>query len=149
MVERSGVHSWLILWRATRAVEVVARRSVAETGLCLSDFGVLEALLHKGPLPVTALGKRVLLTSGSMTAAVDRLEAGRLVRRQGAPDDRRSRLVHLTPEGESLIRRAFEGHAQDMERAFASLEAEERDILEGLLRKLGHAAEALELVSQG
>ena len=69
-----GVHAWLALWRATRTVEGQARHSVEAAGLCLSDFAVLEALLHKGPLSVGELGRRVLLTSGSITTSIDRLE---------------------------------------------------------------------------
>jgi MarR family 2-MHQ and catechol resistance regulon transcriptional repressor len=114
-----------------------ASRSVEATGMCLSDFGVLEALLHKGPLPVSALGQKVLLTSGSITAAVDRLERAGLVERKDAEDDRRSRIVHLTPEGSKLIRKIFAQHTRDMEQAFSCLAAAERETLAGLLRKLG------------
>ena len=67
---RKGVHLWLLLWKATKAVEAPAHRSVKAKHLGLTDFGVLEALLHKGALPVNALRKKVLLSSGSMTAAV-------------------------------------------------------------------------------
>jgi MarR family 2-MHQ and catechol resistance regulon transcriptional repressor len=136
-----GVHLWLLLWKTTKALEQFARRSVEATGVCLSDFGVLEALLHKGPLPVSALGKKILVSSGSVTAAVDRLERNGLVQRMGAENDRRSRIVHLTDKGLSLVRVLFEEHASDMEQAFASLGGPERDALAGLLRKLGHEAE--------
>lgn len=117
-----------------------ARRSVRATGLCLSDFGVLEALLHKGPLPVSALGKKVLLSSGSMTAAVDRLERRGWVERTFAATDRRARIVRLTVEGSKLIRKLFAEHTRDMEAAFSHLNALEREALANLLRKLGHAA---------
>ena len=70
----SGVHVFLVLWKAARAVEAYAEKSVVELELCGSDFAVLEALLHKGSLPVNEIGKKVLLTSGSITVAVDRLE---------------------------------------------------------------------------
>ena len=139
---RSGIHLWLLLWKATKAVETQAHRSVRATGLCLSDFGVLEALLHKGPLPVSALGKKVLLTSGSMTAAVDRLERRGWVERRFTASDRRSRIVCLTAQGAKLIRQVFAGHAHDMEAAFSSLDKPEKEVLANLLRKLGHTVEA-------
>ncbi|MFN0105724.1 MAG: MarR family winged helix-turn-helix transcriptional regulator [Bryobacteraceae bacterium] len=132
-----GVHLWLLLWKATKALEVHARLSVEATGMCLSDFGVLEALLHKGPLAVSVLGRRVLLSSGSMTAAVDRLVRGGLVRRAEDEKDRRSRIVHLTAEGSKLIAGIFEEHSRDMEQAFACLDQPEREALVSLLRKLG------------
>lgn len=141
--DASGVHLWLLLWNASKAVEAHARRSVNTTGLCLSDFGVLEAVLHKGPLPISALGKKVLLSSGSMTAAVDRLERSGLVERAAASTDRRARIVHLTEEGSKLIHRLFAEHERDMERVFSRLDKPERNALASLLRKLGHEAEGM------
>src|ERR1700733_13650789 len=96
--DTNGVHLWVLLWKATKAVEAHARRSVNGTQLGLSYFGVLEALLHKGPLPISALGKKVLLSSGSMTAAVDRLENSGYVIRAATSSDRRACIVHLTEE---------------------------------------------------
>ncbi len=141
--DASGVHLWLLLWKASKAVEAHARRSVTATGLCLSDFGVLEALLHRGPLPISILGKKVLLSSGSMTAAVDRLERNGFVERGAASTDRRARIVHLTEEGSKLIRRVFAEHERDMERVFSRLNKTERNTLANLLRKLGHEAEGM------
>ncbi|MBP7675786.1 MAG: MarR family transcriptional regulator [Thermoanaerobaculia bacterium] len=136
-----GVHLWLLLWKAAKAQEVHARRSAEGTGLCLSDFGVLEALLHKGPLPVNTLGKKILITSGSVTAAVDRLERAHLVERMDTATDRRARIVHLTPKGTTLIRGLFAEHAKDMERAFSHLDGPEREALARLLRKVGRNAD--------
>jgi MarR family 2-MHQ and catechol resistance regulon transcriptional repressor len=137
----SGAHLWLVLWKATRALEAVARHDVERPGICLSDFAVLEALLHKGPLPVNALGAKVLLTSGSMTAAVDRLERRRLVKRRADAEDRSARVVHLTARGERLILAIFASHAQSMEVAVAVLSGRERATLVALLRKLGLSVE--------
>ncbi|MBV9082197.1 MAG: MarR family transcriptional regulator [Acidobacteriaceae bacterium] len=123
-------------------MEAFAYGSVRATGLGLSDFGVLEALLHKGPLPVNALRQRVLLSSGSITAAVDRLEQKGLVRRAATPEDRRSRIVHLTGEGSELISQLFAAHAGDMEQAFSCLSAPERAVFADLLRKLGRGLDA-------
>lgn len=133
----TGVHLWLLLWKATKAQEAHARRSVEATGLCLSDFGVLEALLHKGPLPVNTLGKKILISSGSMTAAVDRLERQGLVERRNSPTDRRARIAHLTEKGDELIRPLFAEHARDMEQAFACLDQDEKEALAALLRRVG------------
>jgi MarR family 2-MHQ and catechol resistance regulon transcriptional repressor len=141
--EAKGVHLWLILSKAHKALDSHARRSVAATGLGLSDFGVLEALLHKGPLPINTLGKKVLLTSGSITTAVDRLERRGLVERHADPDDRRTRIVHLTQQGRTLIRKVFAEHERDMERAVSCLSRSEIEILANGLRRLGRGAEEL------
>ena len=118
-------------------MEAQAGRSIAGLGLCQSDFGVMEALLHKGPLPVKALGEKVLLTSGSMTAAIDRLARRGWVARGDDPQDRRSRIVRLTPEGRKTIQALFRTHERDMEQAASWLSRVERAELMRLLRKLG------------
>ena len=137
----SGVHVFLVLWKAARAVEAYAEKSVSELEMCGSDFAVLEALLHKGPLPVNEIGKKVLLTSGSITVAVDRLETKGLVERRAHGTDRRARIVHLTKEGRKVITRAYADHAADMERLVSdSLTKEERKTLIRLLKKIGYEA---------
>src|SRR5438094_3886518 len=139
----SGVHVFLVLWRAARTVQAYAETSISELEMCCSDFAVLEALLHKGPLPVNEIGKKVLLTSGSITVAVDRLETKGLVERRAHGTDRRARIVHLTKEGRKLITRAYADHAADLERlASASLSRAERETLIGLLKKIGYRAAA-------
>jgi MarR family 2-MHQ and catechol resistance regulon transcriptional repressor len=137
----SGVHVFLVLWKAARAAQAYAEKSVTGLEMCGSDFAVLEALLHKGPLPVNEIGKKVLLTSGSITVAVDRLETKGLVERRAHGSDRRARIVHLTKAGSKLITRAYAEHAADMERlASGSLTRTERETLIRLLKKIGYEA---------
>jgi MarR family transcriptional regulator, 2-MHQ and catechol-resistance regulon repressor len=139
----SGVHLWLILMKAHRALGHADARSIAASKLGLSDFAVLEILLHKGPLPVNTIGKQVMLTSGSITTAVDRLEEKHLVRREACPNDRRVTFVTLTATGRSLIRRVFKVHADRLETLFEPLSESERSTLGALLKKLGKHAETL------
>jgi MarR family 2-MHQ and catechol resistance regulon transcriptional repressor len=112
---------WIVLWKAAHAIEQNAIQSVSALGLGLSDFAVLEVLLHRGPQPVNIIGRKVLLTSGSITAAIDRLESRKLVCRAADPNDRRSRIVQLTDKGRHLIERAFQKHALDIEETMAVL----------------------------
>ena len=92
----TGAHIRLILWRAAKVVEKVDGASIAGTGLGPTDFAIMEALLHKGPLPINVIGEKVLLTSGSMTAAINRLEKSALVKCIQDPADGRCFYVHLT-----------------------------------------------------
>jgi MarR family 2-MHQ and catechol resistance regulon transcriptional repressor len=143
-MDKKGIHLWLILWRAFRAVSAYAEQDITRSlGMCLSDFGILEILLHKGPLPVNEIGQIVQLTSGSITTAVDRLEQRGLVDRQSSPDDRRARIVHLTPQGEELIGKAFARHEAAMERVADKLPEAEREVLAGLMKKFGYRAAEL------
>ena len=102
---------WLVLSRCHRALSQIAERSIQDAGLGLTDFAALEALLHKGPLTITEIQGKVLLASGSMTAAVDRLEEKGLIKRGPAPSDRRAKILHLTPEGRRVVKTAFRRHA--------------------------------------
>jgi MarR family 2-MHQ and catechol resistance regulon transcriptional repressor len=142
MQDTSGVHVWLVLMKAYQALAGVAEKSLnlSATGLGDSDFRVLEALLHKGPLPVNTIGPKVWLTPGSISVAVDRLEQKGLVKRTNT-DDRRVRRVELTGKGRALITRTFREHAAAMEGVAAVLPKEERLILLRLLKKLGKGGE--------
>ena len=122
-------------------MEAHAHGSIVNMGLCASDFGVMEALLHKGPLPVNVLGKKMLLTSGSMTAAIDRLVTRGLVARADDPADRRVRMVALTPKGRKIITAAFARHESDLDEVVSVLTRDERTTLVSLLRKLGTHAD--------
>ena len=133
---------WIVLWKAAHAIEQNALRSVSASGLGLSEFAVLEVLLHKGPQPVNVIGEKVLLTSGSITAAVDRLESKKLVRRTANKVDLRARIVQLSKTGRRLIERAFRQHAIDMEETMAVLRSSERTELIRLLKKVGMWAAA-------
>ncbi|MDB5051444.1 MAG: transcriptional regulator, MarR family [Fibrobacteres bacterium] len=143
--DSSGTHMWLILMKAQKTLERHAIRSVEKAGLGLSDFGILEALLHKGPLLVNDLGRRINLTSGSITTAVDRMEAQGWVERVADPRDRRARRVRLTPKGESQIVPVFAAHRQAMDGVAEGLTKAERLTLIRLLKKLGlYAQEKIE-----
>jgi MarR family 2-MHQ and catechol resistance regulon transcriptional repressor len=138
--DASGIHLWLVLWKAFRSVEAHALRHIAGLGMGYSDFGVLEALLHKGPMTITELGQKVLLTSGSMTAAINRLKAKGLVESKEDAKDRRARMIQLTPRGKALIREAFEDHKRAMEFAAGGVSLQGRERLVDLLRQLGLSA---------
>jgi MarR family 2-MHQ and catechol resistance regulon transcriptional repressor len=138
----SGTHVWLVLFKAHRALGRIAERSIQSLEVGLSDFGVLEFLLHKGPQPVNEIGRNIGLTSGSITTAIDRLEAGELVVREPHPTDRRARVVRLTARGKQQAARLFADHKAAMDRAASALSASERATLIGLLKKLGTSAEA-------
>jgi MarR family transcriptional regulator, 2-MHQ and catechol-resistance regulon repressor len=140
--DTSGVHLWLILMKAYRVLAQVDAQSIAASGLGLSDFAVLEILLHKGPLPVNTIGRQVMLTSGSISTAIDRLEEKGLVLRQACPDDRRITYVTLTTTGRSLIRRVFKVHANRLEALFEPLSSAERSTLATLLKQLGKHGES-------
>src|SRR5450755_1906894 len=136
-------HVWLVMMKAMRALTRYAAAGIEETGLGNSDFRVLEVLLHKGPLPVNTIGPIVDLTPGSISIAVDRLVAKGLVSRVESVEDRRVRIVALTPRGKDLIVPAFRNHSGQMKKVFSELNPEELRSLEVALKKVGKSAAAL------
>ncbi len=137
-------HLYLILWKAFYAVEAHDRRSIRSLGFASdSDFAVLEALYSKGALPVNVLGRKLFLTSGAITTAVDRAQRQGLVRRVADPADKRVARVELTEAGREKARCALVRHFQNLATALAGLDPAEQRHLADLLRKLGkHAASA-------
>src|SRR5256884_7212138 len=136
----SGTHLWLVMMKAHRTLQRLATRSIEASDVCLSDFAVMEMLLHKGPQPVNEIGRRVELTSGAITTAVDRLESRGLVTREAHESDRRARIVRLTPRGKEEAVKAFAIHRTAMDVAASGLSKSERATLIQLLKKLGTSA---------
>lgn len=132
----------VVLARAQAAVAAHLHTNVGAHGLTLTEFGILEALFHKGPLLLGEVQRSILVSSGGVTYLVDRLEEKGLVQRQACPEDRRARYAALTPTGKALIERIFPDHAQVITRVMGALSLEEQREATDLLRRLGHAAAA-------
>jgi MarR family transcriptional regulator, 2-MHQ and catechol-resistance regulon repressor len=130
---------WVVLARAYAAVAREVDADIGRHGLTTTEFGILEALHHKGPLLLGEIQRKVLVTSGGITYLVDRLVAKGLVRREPSPHDRRARYAVLTAEGETLIRGIFPSHAAYVTRLMNGLSGEEQTQATALLRKLGLA----------
>ena len=137
------VHCWLVWRKAHEAACDYLYKGLEKTGISDTDFRVLEALLHKGPLPVNTIGPKVHLTPGSISVAVDRLLEKGLVSRAESLDDRRVRIVALTKSGKDLIVPIFRMHAAEIGRMFAEASPKELQILNAVLKKAGKRAEAL------
>src|ERR1700730_8826383 len=137
------IHTWLVMMKAMQAMTRYSLAGLEKSCLGASDFAVLEALLHKGPLPVNVIGPKVNLTTGSISVAVDRLVAKGLVSRAECAEDRRVRIVALTPRGKSVITPIFRAHVETMEKVFAGLSRHELRKLEQQWKRVGKQAESL------
>ncbi|MEQ9105673.1 MAG: MarR family transcriptional regulator [Rhodothermales bacterium] len=128
---------WVVMNRASATVAKALRGQVEAHGLGLTEFGVLEVLLHKGALPISAIGGNILLTSGSMTYVIDKLEKRGWIARRACGEDRRVTYIDLTPEGRSVIEPVFDEHAGFLQDLFTGLNAQEQETATSLLRRLG------------
>lgn len=140
---------WVVLARARSAVLEHVRQDLGRHGLSLTEFGVLEALFHKGPLVLGDVQRKILVSSGGITYLVDRLEERGLVERRACPGDRRATHAALTQEGEALIGRIFPEHARAIEHALSGLDPEEKATAIDLVRTLGLTAASLEPLGGG
>jgi MarR family 2-MHQ and catechol resistance regulon transcriptional repressor len=127
----------ITLIRAAESVSARLLPGISAAGLTESQFGVLDALYHLGPMHQCDLAERILKTSGNMTVVIRNLERRRLVRRSRSAGDRRFRLVHLTPRGEALFRRIFPAHAAAIAEEMSVLSAGEQRTLARLCRRVG------------
>jgi MarR family 2-MHQ and catechol resistance regulon transcriptional repressor len=134
----------VVMARAFNAVnERVSKEDMERHGITPTEFGILEALYHKGPLLLGEVQRKILVTSGGITYLVDRLVDKGLVKREQCPEDRRARYAVLTPAGQALIKRIFPAHAARIEQAMSGLTQAEQREATALLRKLGLAAASL------
>ena len=132
---------WVVLNRVQRRIAERARRDIERHCLRATEFGVLEALYHKGPLTLGQVGESVLVTSGSVTPVADKLEQRGLIQRRISSEDRRVCFAELTESGRELVDGIFPDHAQVIRGAMEGLTLEEKRIVTALLRRLGrHSA---------
>ncbi len=132
-----ALKTWVVLARAYLAIERHVAADVARHDLTASEFGILEALYHKGPLLLGDLQRKILVTSGGITYLVNRLEAKGLVTRESFPGDKRARFAVLTPTGSALIKQIFPTHAKKLAKLMGTLSPKEQKKLTGMLRTLG------------
>lgn len=135
--EKRTLNAFIKLMRATESVNNRLNRHLAEADLTISQFGVLEALLHIGPLNQKALGEKLLKSGGNITLVIDNLEKCGHVERNRDPEDRRSMLISLTDEGRTFIKSFFPRHLKQIMREFSVLSPAEKDQLAEICRKLG------------
>lgn len=135
--EGRALSAYVKLVRATTSLNVRIHRHLRNHGLTESQFGVLEAIFHLGPLSQQDLGKKILKTKGNITAVLDNLEKRRLVVRRREKEDRRWAIVHLTGQGERLIQDLFPRHAAVIRKEMSALSEEELKTLGRLCRILG------------
>ncbi len=136
---------WVVLSRAHASIYAHAVTHVAEHGLSLTEFAILEALYHRGRMVLGEIQRRILVSSGGITFLVDRLVEKELVVRQECPEDRRAKYVALTREGAKLIREVFPSHARMLAQAMRGLSTQEQREAARLLKALGLTASNGEL----
>lgn len=125
------------LIRAAESVSADVHKEIGEAGLSISQFGILEALYHLGPMSQKEIGAKILKSAGNITMVIDNLEKRKLVARTRGETDRRSYRVSLTDKGEHLIKSIFPLHSRRINNRMSVLTVDEQKALGVLLKKLG------------
>lgn len=126
-----------VLARAHNTLMELDRRDIRRFGLNQTEFAVLELLYHKGPRPLQQIGEKILITSGSITYVINKLEKKELLKRNPYEEDRRIIYAVLTERGQALMEEIFPQHAETLTEAFRGLTAEEKRLAIELIKKVG------------
>ncbi len=129
--------TWIKFSRANSTLANIMRRNVEEQGLTLSQFGVLEILAHIGPLSVKEISQKLLLTTSNLVTVIDNLVKRRLVRREPCSHDRRSIIIHITPEGTDTILPIFKNHLNELVQCFSTFDETQLKTLGSISKDLG------------
>ncbi len=135
--ERRALNTYVKLMRAAESVTQRTHQHLSSKGLTLSQFAVLEALYHLGPLSQKQIGQKILRSSGNITMVADNLEKSGLVKRNRSEVDRRYFIIHLTNQGHKLISSIFPRHAAVIAAEMSVLSEKEQDTLSRLCKKIG------------
>jgi len=134
---KRALNTYTKLMRAAESVTNRTSRAMTAAGLTISQFGVLEALYHKGPLCQRDIAAKILKSTGNMTMVIDNLEKNGLVRRERDTQDRRFLTIHLTDQGTELIDRVFADVETAIVAEMSVLNHEEQELLGSMCKKLG------------
>ncbi|SRR5690606_4836550 len=135
--EVNALNVYIKLIRAAESITARVHAHIYEKGITVTQFSVLEALYHLGPLYQKELGDKLLKSGGNITLVIDNLEKQGLVRRERGSRDRRQFIIHLTDAGKEKIESIFPKHAEAITKEFEILTEEERTELERLLKIIG------------
>lgn len=138
-----ALNAYVNLARAADSLLGRMSLELERNGLTLGQFGVLEALLHLGPMCQRTLGQKLLRSGGNITLVVDNLEKHGWVRRERQKDDHRMIVIHLTSQGRKLIETVFPEHASSIEQKLSVLKPGEQERLRRICRKLGRSVEIM------
>ena len=140
--EVRALSTYVKLMRAAESITSRVHKHLSSIGLSVSQFGVLEAIYHLGPLSQRDLGQKILRSSGNITMVIDNLEKRHLVKRERDASDRRMFIIHLTGEGQKLIHTIFPSHAALISKELSVLNAADQKMLGDLCKKVGVGANA-------
>lgn len=139
--QKTTLSTFTKLVRATETITAITHKHLAEYNLTISQFGVLEALYHLGPMCQKNVARKILKSTANITTVIDNLEKRQLVKRERSAEDRRYITIHLTSQGKTLIKQVFPAHMEGIVKSLSVLKPSEQRQLAKLCKKLGLAVQ--------
>ncbi|MBM7651210.1 MarR family winged helix-turn-helix transcriptional regulator [Neobacillus cucumis] len=136
MERKCNNQPFLLLMQTSKAIHDRIKEEMAKNKLSITEFSVLEVLYHKGKQTIHQIGQCILISSGSMTYCLDKLEQRGLLKRNACPDDRRAIHVTLTEEGNEWMNEFMPKYHEVVNDMFDSLNSDEADTFVKLLKKV-------------
>ncbi|MFD1851698.1 MarR family winged helix-turn-helix transcriptional regulator [Oceanobacillus bengalensis] len=143
MSENLALKAFVVLMKANKSLEEIIKKDISNHGMRTSDFTILEALYHKGRQTIRQISEAVLISTGSITYVIDKLENKGLLERSDCKDDRRVVYIQLTDKGTELMDEIFPKHQKVIEEIFQDVSTEEKEIIIDVLKRIGKKGEEL------
>lgn len=140
MSENLSLKTFVITMKASKALEEVTKQDIKKHGMRASDFAILEALYHKGRQTIREISESVLISTGSITYVIDKLEKKELLIRTNCPDDRRAVYLEITDRGKQTMDGIFPKHQLVIEELFDGISESDKETVIEVLKKVGHKA---------
>ncbi|GEN87869.1 MarR family transcriptional regulator [Oceanobacillus sp. FSL W8-0428] len=140
MSENLSLKTFVITMKASKALEEVTKQDIKKHGMRASDFAILEALYHKGRQTIREISESVLISTGSITYVIDKLEKKELLIRTNCPDDRRAVYLEITDRGKQTMDDIFPKHQLVIEELFEGISESDKETVIEVLKKVGHKA---------
>lgn len=131
---------FVVLSKAYKSIMEQAMKDMRQYHLSPAEFTALEVLYHKGRMPLQQIGEKILVTSGSVTYNIDKLENKGLIKRVPCEKDRRITYAEITTAGNELFDQIFPRHAASIHALMGGLSTAEKETAIELLKKLGKGA---------
>ncbi len=140
MSENLSLKTFVITMKASKALEEVTKQDIKKHGMRASDFAILETLYHKGRQTIREISESVLISTGSITYVIDKLEKKELLIRTNCPDDRRAVYLEITDRGKQTMDDIFPKHQLVIEELFDGISESDKETVIEVLKKVGHKA---------
>lgn len=143
MSENLSLKAFVVIMKASKTLDELVKKDIADHGMKMSDFAILEALFHKGRQTIKQISEAVLINTGSITYVIDKLEKNDYLQRIHCKEDRRVVYIEITPKGNDVMNEIFPKHQKMIEELFSDIKDEDKRTLIDTVKTIGKKGESI------